>query len=185
MANLTTPVRARLGDTIEFSYKNYIHDPNPQIFFLAKVGKLVHGMNQHYQSPQEKSYFFYALKSLYWNKIRTGQLTAYDFYHKWVKNRLHTDSYRTYRIEKMVNVKVRQYLSATQVSRRVDWELAGRPYPAFKKGDKVRYVSMVKNKLAWQEGVVLGRGGPPGFRLAIRTKAGEIVQRHPADLKKL
>ena len=177
--------RARLGDTLTFAYSGYIHDKTPQIFFLAKVGKLVHGMNQHYQSPQEKSYFFYALKSLYYNKILTGQLTAYDFYHQYVKGRLRSDSYRTYRVEKMSNIQVEKFPAAAPIARKVDINLTGQPYQAFKSGDKVKYISMVRNKLSWQEGTVIGRGGPPGYRYAVKTSSGDIVQRHPADLKQI
>jgi hypothetical protein len=177
--------RARLGDTLSFSYTAFIHDKTPQIFFLARVGKLVHGMNQHYQSPQEKTYFFYVLKSLYYNKILTGQLSAYDFYHKWIKGRLKSDSYRTYRADKMQSVSVVQFPAAAPMVRQVDINLTNKPYDKYTKGDKVRYISMVKNKLAWVDGEVLGRGGPPGYRYAVQAKDGTIVHRHPADLKRM
>ena len=182
---VTAGKKARLGDTITFSYSAWIHDKTPQIFFLAKVGKLVHGMNQHYQSPQEKSYFFYVLKSLYYNQILTGKLTAYDFYHKWVKNRLRSDSYRTYRADKMSNVQTVVFPAAAPIARKVDIKLQNMPYQTFKKGDRVRYISMVRNKLTWEDGEILGRGPPPGYRYSVQTKAGGIVNRHPADLKRI
>ena len=49
-------MKTQLGDTVEFNYSGKgIHDKKPTIFFLAKVGGLVHGLNQHYQSPRPSS----------------------------------------------------------------------------------------------------------------------------------
>jgi len=176
---------ARLGDTLEFAYKApNIHDENPQIFFLAKVGKLIHGLNQHYLTPQEKAYFFFVLKMLYYTKIETGQLNAYDFYYKYIKNRMFSNAYRTYRTDRMSAVKIQDFVEIANL-RKVDIRLdRPRRWPKFQRGDKVRYVSMVRNKLSWINGTVEGQKVPGGIAYKVRNAKGEIVIRHPADLKK-
>ena len=171
----------RLGDTVVFSYKSEnIHDNNPQVYFLAKVGNLIHGLNQHYQSPSEKSYFYLTLKSIYYNKIVTGKLDAYTFYHQYVKKRLITNSYRTYISSKMKNVKVANVMQVTQ---KVDIRPNQQKYEIFNRGEKIRFVSIVQNRLSMKTGTILGRQ-VPGFKYIIQTQDGNRIALHPSDIKK-
>jgi len=180
---------AKLGDTLEFAYKAPdIHDKTPQIFFLARVkhknGPLIHGLNQHYLSPQEKAYFFFVLKMLYYTKIESGLLNAYDFYYGYIKGKLRSNAYRTYRPDRMSSIKIRDFVQIANL-RKVDIKLDKSKFPVFQRGDKVRYVSMVRNKLSWVNGTVQGRKVPGGIAYLVkRDSDGRVVIRHPADLKK-
>jgi hypothetical protein len=178
-------MKAQLGDTLRFSYgAPGVHDKTPVIFFLAKVGNKVHGLNQHYQSPQEKYYYFLMLKNLLHNKIATGQMDADTFYRLYVKHRLITDSYRTYQASKMSGTTLVVNDWAVMTPKRVDikaYRSTGN-YPVFKKGDNVRYVSMVRGKLSWTKATVLGRK-PPGANYLLKRSDGKLVDRHPADLR--
>jgi hypothetical protein len=182
-------VKAILGDTVQFSYNAPgVHDKSPVIFFLAatpgKKGPLVHGLNQHYQSPQEKYYYFLMLKNLLYNKISNGTMDAQTFYRLYVKGRLVRDSYRTYHKKHMSGTAIVPNAWATMTAKKVDVKaIRDRGnYPVFKKNDKVRYVSMIKGKLSWTKGTIIGRK-PPGAEYALKTSDGRIVSRHPADLR--
>lgn len=176
-------MRAQLGDTITFSYSAPgIHDTAPVVFFLAKVGKLVHGLNQHYQSPQEKYYYYLMLKNVLYNKIQTGKMDAITFYRLYVRNRLVTNSYRTYRQNFMSGISIVPNAWATFTAKKVDVKAGRANYPIFKKGDRVRFVSMVKGKLSWTRAKVLGKK-PPGADYVVQTDDGRLVNRHPADLR--
>ena len=176
-------MKTQLGDTVEFNDSGKgIHDKKPTIFFLAKVGGLVHGLNQHYQSPQEKVYYYMTLKSLLYDKIKTGKLTPQAFYKSYIKGRLITNSYRTYDLTKMSSMKVIP-VGLFNMTRGVDKRLIPK-MPTFKKGEKVRYIKMVRGKLSWVKGVILGRK-VPGANYVVRTTDNQIVYRHPYDLKKI
>ena len=173
-------MKAKLGDSVKFDYSAPgIHDKTPLIFFLAKVGHLVHGLNQHYQTPQEKYYYFLMLKNVLYQKIQTGKIDAMTFYRLYVKNRLVTDSYRTYRTNFMKNAALDP--TAWVFGQKIDIK-RGRKTPVFKTGDKVRFVSMVKGKLSWKTGTVIRRL-VPGVNYVVKTSDGREVPRHPADLR--
>jgi hypothetical protein len=173
-------MRAKLGDTITFSYSAPgIHDKNPQIFFLAKVGHLIHGLNQHYQTPSEKTYYFYLLKKLFYSRVKTGMISAQDFYKNYIKNRLLSDSYRTYNTKYVAGV---QQITNWEQTQKVDIRLT-KPPDYYKKGDKVRFVSINKQKLSWKQGKIIGRK-VPGNRYVVELPDGSTVVRHPSDLRK-
>jgi len=177
-------MKTKLGDSLKFDYSAPgIHDKSPLIFFLAKVTSkagnvLVHGLNQHYQTPQEKYYYFLMLKNVLYNKIATGKIDAQTFYRLYVKNRLVTDSYRTYKQIFMKNATLDD--KAWVFGQKIDIK-KGRKTPVFKSGDRVKYVSMVKGKLAWKTGAVVRRK-VPGAEYLVQTDHG-IVPRHPSDLR--
>ena len=177
-------MRARLGDTIEFNYTAPgIHDKSPIVFFLAKVGKLVHGLNQHYQSPQEKVYYYLMLKNVLYNKIQTGKMSPQTFYRLYVKNRLVTDSYRTYRQDLISSVAIVPNAWASMAAKKVDikpWRTG--IYPIFTKGNRVRFVSMSKGRLSWIKGTIIARKVPRADYI-VKTDDGRLVLRHPADLR--
>ena len=181
-------MNAKLGNTIQFSYSaEGIHDKKPQIFFLAKVGNLVHGLNQHYQSPQEKLYYFLTLNHFYFDKIRTGKIDAYDFYHKYIKKHFVTDSYRTYKTKYISSPEIIKP-EDTSISRGIDKRLTP-IYKRFHKGDKIKYIRMLRGKLEWVDGEVIGRNIPKTGRIeganwAVKTKEGKIIYRHPMDIRK-
>lgn len=176
-------MRAKLGDTIEFSYSAPgINDSNPVVYFLARVGKLIHGLNQHYQSPQEKYYYYLMLKNVLYDKLQTGKIDAQTFYRLYVRNRLVTNSYRTYRYDKMNKIKVVPNAWAVMTGSKVDSRAHRQKYMPFKKGDHVRFVSMIKGKLSWTKATVLGKK-PPGAKYVVQTSDGRLVDRHPADLR--
>ena len=176
-------MRAKLGDTITFNYTAPdIHDKSPIVFFLAKVGKLVHGLNQHYQSPHEKYYYYLMLKNILYNKIQTGKIDAQTFYRLYVKDRLVTDSYRIYRQDFISSLAIVPNAWAIMAAKKVNTRPWQARYAIFAKGDRVRYVSMIKGKLSWTKGKILGRKVPRADYI-IQTDDGRIVYRHPADLR--
>lgn len=175
-------MKIKLGDTIKFNYNApEVHDKSPVIFFLAKVGNLVHGLNQHYQSPQEKYYYYLLLKSVLYNKIKTGAINAQSFYKLYVKNRLITDSYRTYRYNFMSSLQLVADPWYSMTQQKIDIRRGGK-YQTFSKGQRVKFVSMIKGKLSWSRGKVLGKK-PPGNYYVIQTDKGELIKRHPSDLR--
>ncbi len=177
-------MRAKLGDSIKFDYSAPgIHDKTPLIFFLAKVthksgNVLVHGLNQHYQTPQEKYYYFLMLKNVLYQKIATGVMDAPTFYRQYVKNRLLSNSYRTYKEPNISNAQ--EDLTAWAFAQKID--IKQRKTPVFHHGDKVKYVSMVKGKLSWKKGEVIRRLVPRANYL-VKTEDGREVPRHPSDLR--
>jgi hypothetical protein len=177
-------MKAKLGDSVKFNYSAPdIHDKTPLIFFLAKVGHLMHGLNQHYQSPQEKYYYFLMLKNVLYQKIATGKIDAPTFYRLYVRNRLVSDSYRTYNVAYVSNVELDD--KAWVFGQKVDIKKQRRGTyrnQTFKPGDKVKFVSMVKGKLSWRMGEIV-RKLVPGANYQIKTDDGQLVPRHPSDLK--
>jgi hypothetical protein len=179
-------MKAKLGDTLSFNYvAPGAHDKSPVIFFLARVGKIIHGLNQHYQSPQEKYYYYLMLKNVLYNLVQTGKIDAPNFYRLYVKNRLITNSYRTYKYNFINSLAIVPNAWATMTARKVDFKRGAQrtwKYHVFNKGDYVRYVSMVHGKLSWVKGKIIGKK-PPGADYTIKTDDGRIVHRHPADLR--
>jgi len=179
-------MKAKLGDSVKFDYSAPdLHDKTPLIFFLAKVGHLVHGLNQHYQSPQEKYYYFLMLKNVLYQKIATGKIDAPTFYRLYVKNRLISNSYRTYKAANMKNVALdpNAWITGQKVDIKKTRDTTYK-HQTFVKGEKVKYVSMVRGKLAWKIGTVIRRKVPSADYL-ISTDSGQIVPRHPADLRRI
>ena len=173
-------MKIQLGDTIEFDYSaGNVHDKHPKIFFLARVGNLVHGLNQNYQTPQEKAYFFFTLKKLLYGQLKPGKISAQSFYSSYIRSRLQTDSYRTY---KAANVKNVTKASSALWTYSQKIEIPPGKYSTFTKGEHVRFISIVKGRLAWKEGIVLGRK-VPGFQYVVKLSDGSTVARHPSDLK--
>ena len=62
-------------------------------------------------------------------------------------------------------------------------EIPAGKYPAYTKGEHVRFISILRGKLAWKEGVVLGRK-VPGLQYIIKMDDGTTTTRHPADLRR-